>query len=131
MNIACPATIIHVDLAEGPLPGPVETDGRAAYVVLWWRGIALAHLHFPGSALPLPAGHLWNVALRAVAPTVGSYLLGDELEPSPETSATTSDPASDWAILLAGENPLGSLASAPHGQDSETISVVVCGCASG
>lgn len=127
MSALLPARIVHVNLEDGLSEESLDTGGRAAYFVFWWRGIALGHCQVDADVLPMPGSYLWNIALRTITPAVGAYVLRHGFEaPLPEYPAddAPSDPP-DFQALVALENPMRQLEGQTH-SDGKNISVVIC-----
>jgi glycosyltransferase involved in cell wall biosynthesis len=121
--------MINIDLADGLPLQPLISDGSAAYVIFWWRGIPLGHLHFRSDELPLPASHLLNLAIRTITPTVGAYLLGQGFDPplpGYPTSLSSND-SLDLNKLLAMTKPLQNLGrKCQMRRNAKNLSVIIC-----
>ncbi len=68
--------VLHLELRDS-LPDLEPRDGLGGYrVVFWAGGVPLGHRDYPVELLPLRAPALRAAAPMAVAPVVGSHLLG-------------------------------------------------------
>lgn len=128
MNDLVAAEVIHLDLDEGFPAEALDTNGSAAYLVFWWRGIPLGHRQIRGDALPMPAAQLLNVALETSAPTVGAYVLDRGFEAVLPEDPRARCPAEPPGLsdLRALKNPLHRLASPRPVSADASISVIVC-----
>jgi len=128
VNDFIPATVIHLDLADGPSAQSWNCEDRPVYVVFWWRGIPLGHRHIRRSRLPIPLTELWNLAIQTITRTVAAHVMEQGSDgPLPGSAANASDvdpPALE--ALLAMEKPLQILAEERPRQSDVTLSVIVC-----
>jgi GT2 family glycosyltransferase len=119
---------------EEPLQS-VEPTGsiQGVYLQLWWRTLPLAHLWLPRELLPIRSIQLRLRIARAIAPSVGNYLVRNGFRPPLPTIG--DNPARDrhpeLCSLAALSSPLSALEEhlcASPGVPSR-VSVVVCTCA--
>jgi glycosyltransferase involved in cell wall biosynthesis len=125
-----PTKILHVDLGVGPGQQALVGDGRAVYLVFWYRGVPLGHRQLRAETFPLPPIQLWNMAAETITPAVGAYVLTSGFEPPlpefPRDSSRNVPP--DFRALLALAEPLSVLDIPTPGArpDAPDVSVVVC-----
>jgi GT2 family glycosyltransferase len=122
-----PARIIHIDLAKGVPQKPLDTGGRPAYLVFWWKGVPLGHYQLGTHASPMPSSQLRNLALQTITPAVGAYVLRRGFEgPLPEyPPADAPHVPPDLQALVALESPMHCLDTETH-MRAETVSVIIC-----
>ncbi|MFP4088194.1 MAG: glycosyltransferase family 2 protein [Desulfobacteraceae bacterium] len=124
-----PWKIRHVDLSQETPWLSSETGIGGIYVVFWHRNIPLGHRWIPAKELPVSPSGLTQLALTAIAPAVGDYLLGHPVEVSPSTGDHQGFDV-DFGALAEIKQPLMILQKrfARTRGDSEgcSTSVVVC-----
>lgn len=127
MNSHYSAKIIHLDLAGGLSEEPLDTGDGAAYLVFWWKGIALGHYQVVADAVPMRKADLCSIASQTIAPAVGAWVLERGFEaPLPEyPSADAPSALPDLQALVALENPLRRL-DRQGAMSAPSISVIVC-----
>ena len=123
-----PAKIINLDLAEGLSSPLLASEGSAAYVVFWWRGIPLGHQHIPRDLMPLSPTQLYNLAFQTITLTVGAYVIERGFEPplpGYQTSQTAID-SPDLNELLTLVKPLQTLEQKCQMHLNAAVSVIIC-----
>ena len=127
MSVFEPLDVIHLDLEPGvPTPPPGERD---AFVVLWWRGLALAHLELTRAELdnaPILAGAI----SEALAPAIGARLFdtGFTQQPPSRVPAATeaAPPLADLLGLRSPLERLGALDAGSRAVEPSDASVIIC-----
>ena len=70
-----PCCIRHIDLAAGVPALAVEPGVACTLLVFWWGGLPLGARTLVAGELPLSAAGVAQLALRAIAPTIGEGIL--------------------------------------------------------
>jgi GT2 family glycosyltransferase/SAM-dependent methyltransferase len=129
MSVPARWEVIQVRL-DGPLKRISKPEAAAGvYLVFWWDSIPLGHALIHAEEFPLNEADFRNRTLRAIAPTVGNYLLPCAFPPTlpvrwqnhPRVPPTTVE------SLMGLDRPLAQLGSKvlPSSQEVST-SVIVC-----
>ncbi len=75
MNSFKPWRILHLDLNQG-IPELSAISGiQGIYVIFWWHHIPLGEMKILNADLPLNASQVTHLAIKSIAPAVGSYLI--------------------------------------------------------
>ena len=75
MNSFKPWRILHLDLNQG-IPELSFISGiQGIYVIFWWHHIPLGEMKILNADLPLNASQVTQLAIKSIAPAVGSYLI--------------------------------------------------------
>ncbi len=125
-----PWAIHHIDLRDPLSALERSPDVGGVVLIFWWADIPLGRRDLEASQLPIPAMQLREIALAAITPTVGDYLMEHGFRgPMPEKKPRPDAPP-DFDALRTLRQPLEqvqarveqSAAAAPHA----SVSVVVC-----
>lgn len=125
-----PWAIRHLDLRT-PLPALEVSPGLGGLVLIfWWADIPLGRHDLYASQLPLPATHLREIALGAITPAVGDYVLGGGFgAPMPEKAPPPRRPT-DFDAVRSLRAPLEAVESRIAQREARapvaSVSVVVC-----
>ena len=90
-------------------------DATGAYLVFWWNGAPLGHAVVHAGEFPLNEADLQRRALRATAPAVGYYSLGNAFKPAWPVlpQIPVYDRLATLESLVALERPLKNLEFEP------------------
>jgi len=75
MNSFKPWRILHLDLNQGIPELSVISGIQGIYVIFWWHHIPLGEMKILNADLPLNASQVTHLAIKSIAPAVGSYLI--------------------------------------------------------
>ncbi|MBE9570904.1 MAG: glycosyltransferase [Proteobacteria bacterium] len=75
MNSFKPWRILHLDLNQGIPELSVISGIQGIYVIFWWHHIPLGEMKILNADLPLNASQVTQLAIKSIAPAVGSYLI--------------------------------------------------------
>jgi GT2 family glycosyltransferase len=129
VNDLIPANTLQLNLAGDTTLPELPRDGRAAYIVFWWRALPLGHQHIPRDALPLQPAQLRNLAIRTITPTVGANALAGGLD-APLSAAPISSSSEKRPLrlqqLLDLTCPLSTLEQVQPAKSDLRVSVVIC-----
>lgn len=126
-----PWHIQHVDLSEDVPALPHSSAAAGYYVVFWWRTIPLGQQYIPAARLPISAVRLTDLAVRAIVPAMGHYLLGRGFEPPMPLRGKRPPPTGpDFDALAALDEPFECLDAlfgrAAGAGPRRSVSVVIC-----
>lgn len=123
MNGPGPWRLRHVDLSGAVPDLPAAPGAQGLLCVFWWRDVPLGQAEVPATRLPMAAAALIEIAVGAIVPAVGHYVLDRGFRAHPAL-----DGPPDLGALAVLEQPLDRidrLLRAPEGP-GPTVSVVVC-----
>ena len=106
--------IVHIDLSQDI---PTLSSDNNIHVVFWWRHIPLAHTEILATQLPMPATQVANLAVGAITPTVGAYVLKQNL---------LENAPIDFEALVGLTHPLTKLEYISQQHNNKTVSIVIC-----
>lgn len=106
--------IVNIDLSQD-IPALSSDDN--IHVVFWWRHIPLAHTDILTTQLPMPATQVANLAVAAITPSVGAYVLKQNL---------LEDAPINFEALVGLTHPLTKLESISQQHNNKTVSIVIC-----
>lgn len=121
--------IFHLELGDGIPSLPALFDPYCgALIVFWWQHIPLGDCWIPAAQLPMPATQLTQLAVQAIAPTVGNHLLKHGFKGGlPVVSANPSrDRPPNLHALMALTQPLQTLQVQLAQTHQTSISVIIC-----
>src|SRR6201997_489469 len=129
MSVPARWEIIQVRLDSPPKRISKPEGAAGVYLVFWWDSIPLGHALIHAEELPLNEADFSNRTLRAIAPTVGNYLLPDAFPPTlpvrwqnhPRVPPTTLE------SLVGLDRPLARLGTKALARSQKvSTSVIVC-----
>ena len=125
-----PWTICHLDL-QSPLPDLDASPDAGGLVLVFWSGdVPLGRYDLDAAQLPLPATHLREIALAAIAPAVGDYVLEHGFHAALPEKVPLPRPPAALDALRALRDPLEAVAARIAQREADapeaSVSVVVC-----
>jgi GT2 family glycosyltransferase len=106
--------IVHIDLNKDI---PALSSDHNLHVVFWWRHIPLAHTEVLAAQLPMPTTQVMALAAKVITPTVGAYLLQQNLQ---------EDVPINFDALVGLTHPLTKLELSNTKPNNKTVSIVIC-----
>lgn len=129
-----PWKILHLDVSKSLPALSLKADVEGLFVVFWVQDVPLGHQRLSAEQLPLSASQVAEMAVQAILPAVGDYLLDRGFEaPMPEVPEEwdgQQEPPGLQALMRL-ERPLEALQrhlSLPESAPPLSLSVVICTC---